>query len=88
MSKLVGFLKEDDRPFTGSIIVTALNGVVQSYSIKSGKPKDEIELKPGYYNIQLVSEEAKKQSSYPQYKWRIPDAKEVDFDKIESEALS
>lgn len=88
MAKLVGTLKSEDKPFTGSLIVTALNGSVNSYGIKSGKPKNEIELKPGYYNIQLVSEEAKKQSSYPQYKWRIPDAKEVEFDKIESESLS
>lgn len=88
MSKLVGTLKEGDRPFTGQIIITALNGSVESYGVKSGKPKDEIDLKPGYYNVQLVSEEAKKQSSYPQYKWRIPDAKEVEFDKIESESLS
>jgi hypothetical protein len=88
MAKLTGILKSDDDPFTGMLIMTALNGTVQQYGIEQGKPKDQIDVKPGFYNVQMVSSESRKSSSYPQYKWRIADAGSVEFDKIEVESLA
>lgn len=92
MPKITGRITIDNKPLTGMLIVTALSGKVTQYPIKDGKPDEEVSLQSGFYNVQAVPSEAQKQSSYPQYKWRVPEGDpntgEVQFDKLEIEQLA
>lgn len=87
MPKITGTIKQDDRPFSGMIIVTALNGTVKQVAVKSGKLDEQLELSVGYYSVSMVPSDARKQSSYPQYKWRVPEGEAIEFEKIEIEQL-
>jgi len=87
MPKITGAVKHDDKPFTGSLIITALNGSVTQYSVSTGKLQDSVSLPPGYYTASMVPEDSRKMSSYPQYKIRVPEGEEVTWDKIEIEQL-
>lgn len=86
MPKITGTIKIDDKPLTGMLIVTALSGKVTQYPVKNGKPDEEITLQSGFYNVSAVPSESRNQSSYPQYKWRVPEG-DVDYSKLEIERI-
>lgn len=70
------------------LILTALNGSVLQFPIQNGKPDEKLDVKAGHYTGQFVPSDAKKQSSYPNYKLHIPEGDSVDFDKIDIERLA
>ena len=86
MAKITGAIKEGNKTFSGILIVTDMNGKVSQYPIKKGKPDEELTIKAGFYNVQFAAEESK-QSSYSQYKLKVPEGESVEFDKLELEQL-
>jgi hypothetical protein len=88
MPKITGTVKDIDKPFSGMLILTALTGAVLQFPIKNGKPDEDLEIKPGHYTGQFVPSDAKKQSSYPNYKLHVPEGESVDFDKIDIDRLA
>ena len=87
MPKLVGVIKYEGKPFTGMLIVNDVNGNLMQYAVKDGKPKSDINLRANFYTVQYVLENAPLVSSYPQYKWQVPESEPLDFDKIVEDQL-
>ena len=83
MPRITGCITKD----TGMLIVTNLSGKVSQHPIKDGQPAKDFVLEPGHYNISFIESETKRNSSYSQYKIRVPECEEVDFSKIEIEQL-
>lgn len=69
------------------VIITAMNGEVSQYAVKSGNPDEDLMLTPGFYSVSFVASDAVKLSSYPQYKWQVPEGDEIEFDAIEIQQL-
>lgn len=83
MHRITGCITKD----TGMLIVTNLSGKVSQHQIKDGQPDKDLVLEAGHYNISFIPEDEKRQSSYAQYKIRVPECEQVDFSKIEIEQL-
>jgi hypothetical protein len=87
MPKIVGEIKHDDKPFTGMLIINSLDSKLHQFAVKKGEPDKDIVLQSNFYTLQFVPSDAPKVSSYPQFKMRVPEGKEVDFDKLDIEQL-